>query len=250
MNPRFSVIIPTLNEEKFLSHLLDSLVQQSLKDFEVIVVDGSSKDRTVAVARDYQRKLTLRVVVSQHASLPLQRNVGAQHARGSWFVFIDADSVLLPYFFERIDQFIKTKNPQLFTTWFGPDSEKGGDVVLTLLGNLMIESATHLLKRPLAPGPLSIVSRDAFERIGGYDKDHDFHEDMDFSIRAVDLGFPIKILRETLYIVSLRRLRQQGTLRVAQQYVRATLPVLLFRKALRHMPGYVMGGQLYKTKKS
>src|SRR5258706_4031142 len=91
---RFSVVIPALNEEKFLPKLLASLAAQTVKDFEVVVVDGSSKDKTVTVARSFAKKLPkLQVVVSKVASLPLQRNLGAKKTTGEWLIFIDADSV-------------------------------------------------------------------------------------------------------------------------------------------------------------
>jgi glycosyltransferase involved in cell wall biosynthesis len=74
-----SIVIPALNEEHFLPHLLTSLTKQTKSDFEVIVVDGSSTDRTVEVARSFGTKLPkLEVIVSQKASLPLQRNLGAR----------------------------------------------------------------------------------------------------------------------------------------------------------------------------
>jgi len=113
-----SIIIPTLNEETFLPKLLDSLVTQTQKDFEVIVVDGSSKDKTVELAHSFSANLpNLQVIVSNKASLPLQRNLGAKNAIGDWLVFVDADSILMPYFIERILNFIHTKNSSVFTTW-------------------------------------------------------------------------------------------------------------------------------------
>ena len=106
-----SIIIPTLNEEKFLPKLLESLTVQTVKDFEVIVVDGSSKDKTVELAYTFSSKLPkLTIVVSGRASLPLQRNLGAQKAEGDWLVFIDADSILLPYSVGRIEQYIKDES--------------------------------------------------------------------------------------------------------------------------------------------
>lgn len=97
--PLFSVIIPALNEEKFLPTLLDSLVRQTKKNFEVIVVDGKSKDQTVKVARLYSKKIAhLQVIVSSKANLPFQRNLGASKAQGDWLVFADADGKFLPYF--------------------------------------------------------------------------------------------------------------------------------------------------------
>ena len=96
--PLFSIIIPTLNEELFLPTLLVSLTEQSFGDFEVIVIDGSSADKTVAIASSFEKKLPrLEIIVSKIAGLPLQRNLGAKAARGSYFIFVDADSVLFPY---------------------------------------------------------------------------------------------------------------------------------------------------------
>src|SRR5512147_158891 len=104
---KLSLVIPALNEEKFLPHLLTSLTKQTKQDFEVVVVDGSSNDRTVETARSFCSKLpTLKVIVSEKTRLPLQRNLGARATTGEWLIFIDADSRLLPYFIERIEWFI------------------------------------------------------------------------------------------------------------------------------------------------
>lgn len=243
-----SIIIPTLNEEKFLPNLLDSLVHQTEKSFDVIVVDGSSTDKTVAVAESFMTKLSLRVLRGQQANQSMQRNKGAGLVRGSWLVFVDADSVLLPYFIERMIVFIDQKHPSLFTTWFMPDSDEAGDGMLALLANMAVEGSL-LLHRPFAPGPLTIISRDAYERIGGYDEDHAFHEDMDLSLRAYDLGIPLSVLSETLCVWSLRRIRKEGKLKLARQYLLSSLPVLLLKRTFRSMPGYIMGGQLYNKQK-
>ena len=82
MKPRFSIIIPTLNEEKFLPKLLESLTTQTVKDFEVIVVDGQSKDKTVAVAKRFAGTLQLTVVTSEKPSVSYQRNYGSKVVTG------------------------------------------------------------------------------------------------------------------------------------------------------------------------
>lgn len=247
--PLFSVIIPTLNEEKFLPKLLASLSEQTQKNFEVIVVDGSSKDKTVRVATSYARKLPhLQVIVSKTASLPLQRNLGAQAAKGEWFVFVDADGAVLPYFVERIHVYINDQRPSCFTTWWRPDSEQGGDALLALFANLSLEF-WMLMKRHHAPGPLAIVSREAFETVGGYDETHAFTEDLDFGMRLGKAGFRFHILRETPFIWSLRRLRNEGTVRVVQAYIKAGILAFFAQRAPKFMPGYIMGGHLYGKKK-
>lgn len=246
--PLFSVIIPALNEEKFLPHLLASLANQSKKNFEVIVVDGNSTDKTVSVAQSFKKSLpSLQVITSKKSSLPLQRNLGAGVAQGEWFVFVDADSVLLPYCIERFYQFIADKKPKLFTSWASPDSENPKDSVYTLFANLYIETTT-IFKHPVTPGPMTVVHKSAYEEVGGYDETHQYHEDVDFGLRLFKRGITMEIIPESLYIWSLRRFRKQGTLKVLNQYVLSVWPMLLNRP-MKYMPGYVMGGQIYGKKK-
>lgn len=248
MVPRYSIVIPTLNEEKFLPKLLASLAAQTARNFEVVVVDGSSRDKTVAVARSYAKKLPkLQVIVSPKASLPLQRNLGALRTHGDWIIFIDADSVLLPYFLERCTAYIQSESPKLFTTWFRPDSENPKDAVYTLFANVYLE-ATIIFKKWHAPGPLSLVKRSAYNKVGGYDEAHAFHEDIDFGIRLAKKRIYLNILRESLNVWSLRRFRKEGTIKVLNQYVVGMLPVLFLNTSFKHMPGYVMGGQEYWKK--
>ena len=95
--PLFSIIIPTLNEEKFLPKLLDSLIAQSDKDFEVIVVDGASVDKTEEVAQSYSKRVpNLSIVRAGKAGVSYQKNLGAARAVGEWVAFVDAD-VIFPY---------------------------------------------------------------------------------------------------------------------------------------------------------
>jgi len=249
MTARYSVIIPTLNEEKFLPKLLTSLANQTHKDFEVVVVDGSSKDKTVAIAKSYAKKLPkLQVIVSKKASLPLQRNLGARATKGKWLIFVDADSVLFPTFIERIGRYIRNEKPVFFTTWLRPDSETPGDANIALLGNLMMGVGVSLHK-PLPSGPLTAVTRAAFTKVKGYNESHAFNEDVDFSRRVLKAHYKQNIIPETLYVWSLRRLRKQGTAKVIQQYVLSALPILLFNRPMKYMPGYIMGGHLYGPKK-
>lgn len=245
----FSIIIPTLNEEKFLPRLLASLTQQTHKNFEVIVVDGSSKDKTVSVAKKFAANLpSLTIIQTKKPSLPLQRNMGAGAARGDWYVFVDADSVFLPYFTDRARTFIADRSPRLFTTWFRSDTDDPKDGVYTLFGNVYLE-ATLMFKKPLTPGPLTIVRRDAFEEVGGYDEEHAYNEDVDFGLRLYKAGIHLDILRETLCVLSLRRFRKEGTLKVLNQYIVSLFPIFLFNRSMKRMPGYIMGGQLYGKKK-
>ncbi len=248
-HPFVSVVIPTLNEEKFLPKLLASLAAQQTKDFEVIIVDGSSKDRTVELAKRYAAKIfPLRVLVSEKPSLPLQRNMGASVAKGEWLAFVDADSELLPYFMDRMRVFIRDTKPKLFSAWARSDSPLVHDAIFTLLTNIYWE-ASVLFKRPGAPGPLTIVRSDVFRAVGGYDESHGFNEDIDLGLRLAERGVILSMVRETLYVWSMRRIRREGKVKVMNQYILSLLPILLFKRPFKHMPGYIMGGHMYNKQK-
>lgn len=246
----FSIIIPTLNEELYIPKLLASLVSQTEGDFEVIVVDGKSKDKTVEVTKSFQGRLPkLQVVTSPRASLPYQRNYGAKSAKGDWLLFIDADSQLYPYCLERCRAFISRSSTQFFTTWFSPDSDVGSDANLILVSNIFIESA-KLVKRQVAPGPFAAITREVFALVSGYNENCQFGEDQDLSMRLYEKGVELSIIRETLYVYSLRRFRKQGTLKMLQTYAKGSMATILTRRAPKYMPGYIMGGHFYEKSRT
>lgn len=248
--PLFSVIIPALNEERFLPQLLQSLQAQDMKSFEVIVVDGDSNDATVREAKKFTKHLPrLRIVMANPRGLPRQRNLGAAQARGRWLVFSDADNVLFPYALSRMKAFIREKSPVFFTSWFRSDSDITSDSVVTLLSLMTIEGSVSI-KKPFSPGPLTIIRSDVFAQVGGYNERIGWGEDFEFSKRVCSLGYPLSVLRETLYVWSMRRFRKEGTLHVLRKFSMAMLYGLLTNKALTKMPGYVMGGHVYSKKET
>jgi glycosyltransferase involved in cell wall biosynthesis len=94
-----SVVIPALNEEKYLARCLNSLVCQSRKDpVEIIVVDGGSTDRTIQVAKEYAHK----VLVELARPVGAARNIGAKQAEGEVLAFIDADTIACEEWLEEI----------------------------------------------------------------------------------------------------------------------------------------------------
>ena len=81
-----SIIIPTLNEEKYIGGILKDLSVQSYKDFEVIVVDSSINNHTVNIAESFNVK-----ILKSSRGTSVQRNLGARIAQGKYLIFIDAD---------------------------------------------------------------------------------------------------------------------------------------------------------------
>lgn len=248
VKPKFSIIIPTLNEEKFLPKLLISLTRQTVKDFDVVVVDGHSVDKTVAIANRFKEQLPqLTVVECEKAGVSRQRNIGARTGKADWLAFVDADSVLLSNFIERVGKYIDRSHAKFFTTWLKADRDDPMHAIAAFGINSGVEAGI-LLGQPWAPGPLTIVRRDVFELVGGYNENVTYGEDHELGVVIDKRGIPFKILREVLYIYSFRRFRKEKTLEIFNRTLLSTLSVVFTKKGLKKMPGFVSGGLMYNKR--
>ncbi|MEI7554157.1 glycosyltransferase family A protein [Candidatus Chlorohelix sp.] len=103
---RLSVIIPTYNEQLHITECLDSLLNQTLppEDYELIVVDDGSKDKTPHILQEYANRLPERVkfLKQKHGGPALARNWGSTHARGKMLSFLDADMKFASDFLEKL----------------------------------------------------------------------------------------------------------------------------------------------------
>src|SRR5688500_15389988 len=109
VRPRVSVIIIFLDVERYLGEAIDSVLQQTYTDWELLLVDDGSKDGSSALARQYaaQRPSQIRYLDHPgHANLGMSasRNLGIEHARGEYVAFLDADDVYLP---ERLSKHMR-----------------------------------------------------------------------------------------------------------------------------------------------
>lgn len=102
--PTVSIIIPAFNSGSFIHILLDSLIAQTSKKFEVIVVDDGSTDNTASVVERYRRsgQLTLKLIKQTNAGVSTARNVGLDNAQGEFCIFIDSDDRVEPHFLEKL----------------------------------------------------------------------------------------------------------------------------------------------------
>lgn len=104
-NPNFSIIIACYNSQKFLSLAIDSLLSQTYKDFEVIVVDGGSNDGTLEVLKSYGKKIS-RWISEPDSGIYDAWNKGIRLSKGRWIGFIGADDVYLPNALEEYAKYV------------------------------------------------------------------------------------------------------------------------------------------------
>lgn len=95
--PKVSVIIPVYNVEVYLRQCLDSVVNQTLKDIEIICVDDGSTDSSAEILKEYAKKDgRIRVLTQSNSGAGAARNVGIAVAKGEWLSFLDADDEFAP----------------------------------------------------------------------------------------------------------------------------------------------------------
>lgn len=100
---KVSVVVPIYNAYDYLRPALDSILAQTLSEFEIICVDDGSTDHSLEILKEYQtRDDRIRIVTETNAGPALARNNGMRRARGEYVAFLDADDFLEPTFFEKL----------------------------------------------------------------------------------------------------------------------------------------------------
>lgn len=107
-----SVILPTYNRSKVIGRMIDSILSQSFKDFELLIIDDGSQDDTLEMLKQYQDS-RIRVFTQNNSGVSSARNVGIKNARGEYLVFVDSDDFLLEGFFEEISQTLQERKSEI-----------------------------------------------------------------------------------------------------------------------------------------
>ena len=210
---KLSIIIPTKNEEKYLPRLLASVKKQSFKDYEIIVADNNSKDKTREIARKYKCKIT-------KGGLPGKaRNAGARIAKGDILLFLDADTELkTKNFLEKaIREFERRKLDAAVPLMFL--GRKKLDKLYANFWNRLTELFQYSLT-PFAGGWCIFAKKNLHQKIKGFDEKIILGEDTDYIQRIVQsklFKMKFRILRDVKIQVSSRRLEKEGHLKVAVQ---------------------------------
>lgn len=95
--PQISIIVPVYNTERYLSRCIDSILGQSFRDFELLLIDDGSKDGSGAICDEYAVKdARVKVFHQENQGVSVARNVGLENASGEWIYFPDSDDVIMP----------------------------------------------------------------------------------------------------------------------------------------------------------
>jgi glycosyltransferase involved in cell wall biosynthesis len=247
--PLFSIIIPTLNEEKNLPKLLKDLQKQTFSQFDVWVIDGKSDDKTQEIAQKYvENDPRFHLFVSNRRNVGHQRNFGSQKSTGEYVIFFDADNRLPDHYLAEIHKQCVKKEIFAFTTWAQPDTENSQDKIIMNMLNMVIEVGAKV-GAPSALGACIGCRRSVFEIVGGFDPSISFMEDMDLIQRIVKKGYQFSVFRTPLFTYSFRRMRKEGTLQLCRKMVPYFIVKQVFnQKTTKPLDIYPMlGGGYYST---
>jgi len=199
--PLVSVIIPAYNAAAFLPRAVESVLNQTYSNVEIIVVDDGSTDETPELMEDYSD--SVRYIRKENGGVASARNAGIQEARGDYIAHLDADDEWMSDKLE-CQMALHRSNPELmwsYTNWVQVDQMTGekiyradqvidnssGDVLRLIIGRLFIPPSTK------------VFHREVFEKVGMYDEDELYRhrEDLEFSIR-VAARYPIGYLERPM----------------------------------------------------
>ncbi len=108
-NPLISVVIPVYKVEKYLRECVDSVINQTYKNLDIILVDDGSPDKCPAICDEYAEKDTrVRVIHRKNGGLSAARNSGIDIARGEYITFIDSDDYVSRVYVEQLYFTLKT----------------------------------------------------------------------------------------------------------------------------------------------
>ncbi|OGE18784.1 hypothetical protein A3D83_02755 [Candidatus Daviesbacteria bacterium RIFCSPHIGHO2_02_FULL_41_10] len=222
-----AIIIPTLNEEHFIGRLLDSIIKQSVAPEEIVVVDASSKDRTIAEIKKRQKKLSnLRFFKVPKNTVSRQRNLGARQTTCPHLLFLDADmelrerNSLEEYFTEVLN-----KQPDLAAAQNLPDSDTRKDLIYFKAENLLFKFLKHFW--PVITARNLYVTRKMFNKVGGFDEEIPVGEDLDLVQRIVKEGGKLILLISVKLYTSTRRVELEGRRKYALRMILFGLSILL-----------------------
>ena len=201
-----SIIIPALNEERHLPKLLGCIKSQTFKNYEVIVADAKSSDKTKAVARKFGCKVV-------KGGLPsVGRNNGARAAKGEFLVFFDADAIIDNDFLKNATEEIEKMGLGAASVKIVPQSNKIVDRIYLGFFNALIVITQYFY--PHAIGACIFCRKKLHDKIRGFDEKVAIAEDMDYVKRCSRYG-RFRILKSVKLQFSMRRYERYGRVNVA-----------------------------------
>lgn len=186
--PKFSVILPTHNRAHLLTRAIQSVLNQTLSDFELIIVDDASTDNTPEVIKSLRDDRLVYTRREKDGGAAAARNSGIMQAKGEYIAFLDDDDEYLPEFLEKTYAVLSPAPQSIGFTWCGVRKVKGTAAGEMLVKEMLWKKESHLqtdraqyLRTATSYG--LTIRMECFQIVGLFDETLRAFEDTDFLIR-------------------------------------------------------------------
>lgn len=227
--PAVSVITPAWNAAAHLAETIASVREQSITDWEWLIVDDGSTDETLAILREYASlDPRIRLIEQANAGPSAARNRAMREAAGDCFAFLDSDDVWEPHFLEAQLQVLREHpDADLVTaTAVNRGGPFDGQPTRPAADGYPVLSLEEILRDETSVFIMTVFRREVFDTIGGFDEAQWTSEDYDFWIRAAQAGF---VFRRNPQPLGFYRIRGES---LSRQRTRMLAGIVLsFRKA-------------------
>jgi len=199
--PRISVIIPTFNCAEYLSSALDSVLAQTMDDYDIVVIDDGSSDNTKQALLRYRENSKVTYIYQENRGLPGARNAGVAQSDSEYLAFLDADDQLRPDALQQMTEAVSNMTASWCLVDILKCKPEGKEVQHTVIpeGNLYYGILRDdFIRRGM------FFRRDSFLSVGMYDEQMKYREDWDLNIRMFEKGFPYSYIPEPLYLYTWR----------------------------------------------
>lgn len=237
--PVVSVIIPAYNAAWCIHRAVESVLGQTFKQFELIVVNDGSTDDTARILAEYGERL--RVLGKPNGGLPSARNAGMAAASGRYIAFLDADDWWYPEKLARQVQLMEERPKLVFCSTRTAVQTPGGHALpdwgcASDAGVSTLAAIFQTNAHVAGSGSAVLARREAFRQAGGFDESLRSLEDIDMWMRLAALG-EYACIDEALAIIEKRSDSMSGNLDV----MRASA-IQVMKKNRRLLPGHLQGG--------
>jgi glycosyltransferase involved in cell wall biosynthesis len=229
-NPIVSIIIPALNEEKYIKNILDDILNNIYENWEVIVVDNGSSDNTILKAKECAKNnKKINVISINRKGPPIARNYGAAGAKGEYLLFFDADVRINKTFIRDAISELEMRNLDVGGIYIAPDSARISDKVMWFIVNNFILKVFQYFF-PVNPGCGGILTKKAIhEKIKGFNEGIVIYDDHDYVRRSGRAG-KFRMLKKVKAVASMRRFDKEGRFTVWLKWLIAVPFYILGRK--------------------
>lgn len=203
--PKVSIIIPTYNSSKFIKRTIGSVLSQTFRDWELIIVDDCSKDSTELAVREFtkfDKRIKFFKTPENSGGPATPKNIGIEKAEGEYVAFLDHDDEWFPEkLASQLSVFENSKDDNLGLISCGANliNKKGKKFSIYNPKNIKVNFPDILLKNPIYSNSSVLIKKNVIDIVGGRDDKMKYSEDWEMWIRICRNGYKIHFIEKPLF---------------------------------------------------